>query len=293
MLALASSHYYVHEPFNPATRAVPGFEKLPVTHWFQHVDCANEDPYREPLTALVAGRYRLFADPDVVNFRQLGSALRRYRRYRNIRQNGMQPVLKDPVAVFAAEWLAERFGADVVVTIRHPAAFVSSIRRLEWPIDHCRELLDQKPLMERFLHPFAEEIARSRVDDDLIDQAALTWKLIYYVVDRYRSMYPDWHFVRHEDLSRDAEAGFERLYRDLGLEFDEQARAAVRDHSARGNAKETPVDEGRIKHAGSIKVDSRENLKSWHNRLTKQEIHRIRDRVGEVSQRFYDCASWE
>lgn len=292
MLAQAPQRYYVHEPFNPATRALPGFAKLPVQHWFEHVSPANEHRYREPTAALVGGRYRLRADPGAVTPGQFRAALRRYRRYRDIRRSGMQPVLKDPLAIFSAEWLAERFDTDVVITIRHPASFVSSIRRLQWPIDHCREILDQDTLMTRFLAPFEEEIARSRVDDDLIDQAALTWKLIYHVVDCYRAMYPNWHFVRHEDLSQDAESGFQRLYAALGLEFDDGARASVRSHSSSGNAKETPLQKGRIRHAGSIRVDSRENLNTWRNRLTTKEILRIRERVGEVAERFYDDASW-
>lgn len=292
MLAQAADHYYVHEPFNPSLAPQPGFERVPVHHWFEHVSPANEAPYQGTVAALVGGRYRIRRDPAATRLRGLRMALRRYRRYQGIRHSGQQPVLKDPLAVFAAEWLASRFDADVVITIRHPAAFVSSVRRLEWPIDHAREILDQKDLMARYLYPYEAEIARSRVDDDLIDQAALTWKLVYHVVSEYQARYPNWHFVHHEDLSRDPEGQFEQLYGKLGLPFDARVADAVRAHSAAGNVKEIDVHQGDIKHTSSIVVDSRENVHSWRSRLTQSEVSRIYDRVGEVADRFYARDTW-
>lgn len=41
-----------------------------------------------------------------------------------------RPLVKDPFALFSAEWFADNFDAEVIVIVRHPAAVVSSIKRL-------------------------------------------------------------------------------------------------------------------------------------------------------------------
>ena len=44
------------------------------------------------------------------------------------RRRGDRVVMKDPLAFFSAEWLMQNFGMTVVVLIRHPAAFVASLK---------------------------------------------------------------------------------------------------------------------------------------------------------------------
>jgi hypothetical protein len=46
-----------------------------------------------------------------------------------------RPLLKDPIAALSADWLAKRFDMDVVILIRHPAAFVTSLMRMHWRFD--------------------------------------------------------------------------------------------------------------------------------------------------------------
>ena len=66
--------------------------------------------------------------------------------------------------------------------------------------------------MRDYLHPFESDIRlMASKEHDLIDQAALLWRLIYHVVLRYRAKHPDWLFVRHKDIS---EHPFDR-YRDI------------------------------------------------------------------------------
>jgi hypothetical protein len=73
------------------------------------------------------------------------------------RLNGSAALIKDPFAFFSSEWLAERFDMAVVVVIRHPAAFVSSIINLNWshPFSH---FLEQTLLLNERLVPFEDEI---------------------------------------------------------------------------------------------------------------------------------------
>ena len=86
---------------------------------------------------------------------------------------------------------------DVLVLVRHPAAFAASLSRLDWRFDFTN-FLSQPSLMSTDLAPFADEIeAAAQRPPDPISEAALLWKSIYATVDRYRRERPRWMFLRH------------------------------------------------------------------------------------------------
>ena len=295
MLAEAPGLFYIHEPFNPVVR-VPGLPRIPVNHWFEYIHEGNEAQFLDPVDALVAGRFNLWNDiasGDIRSMRAFVRSMGHNLRHKAEVRSGARPLLKDPIAILAAEWLAERYAMDVVVTIRHPAAFVSSVKRLGWPIDHAKEFLSQKDLMDRFLSPYADEIRASRVTDDLVDQASLTWKLLYHVVDQYRNSHPDWHFIYHEDLSLAPEEGFRALFESLALAYTDHVAATVKKHSSSTNPRELEVIGGKVAMTTTTYVNSRANVTSWQRRLAQQEISRIRSIVEPVSARFYNETSWE
>ncbi len=293
MLSESPSHHYVHEPFNPTVK-VPGYKKLNVRCWFEHVHDGNAHHLVDDMQRLIDGRYSAFTEQLPFSPSRLRSTIRQWRAHRRRRHAGSKPLLKDPVAVFAAEWIAQRFNASVVVSIRHPAAFVSSIKRLGWRIDHAKEFLHQESLMERYLHPFEEEIASSNLNDSIIDQAALTWKLIYHVVRCYQDEHPEWHFVHHEALSNDPDREFGVLAQRLAIEYEPAVRSAVLDATSSENPSEIALSTGSggIKTTQSVKADSRANATAWHRRLSAGETTRIRSLVEQVSEHFYDDASW-
>jgi hypothetical protein len=188
-----------------------------------------------------------------------------------------RPLVKDPIAVFSTEWLASNFDMQVVVMIRHPAAFASSIKQLEWshPFSH---FLDQSLLMRDHLHPFETELREYATrEHSYIDQAALLWRLIYHVVLKYRKRHPDWIFVRHEDLSEYPMAGFKELFDRMGLQYSSYAQSMVREHSSSENPSE-PED------PFVIRRDSHANLWNWRRRLTVSQIERIRSQTKSISE---------
>ncbi len=76
--------------------------------------------------------------------------------------------MKDPLALFSSEWLASEFDMDVVLLVRHPAAFAASVRRQGYhhPFSH---FLLQPALMDR-LRPFEAEIeAMETSSHDVLD----------------------------------------------------------------------------------------------------------------------------
>jgi hypothetical protein len=171
--------------------------------------------------------------------------------------------------------------------VRHPAAFASSIKLDGWthPFSH---FLDQPALIEDRLQPFRDEIAAFAAEEhDILDQAALLWRLVHSTIADYRSRHPDWLFVRHEDLSRDPTGGFRSLFEALDLRYTEEAQEAIRASTSSSNSTDRDANERRF-----LARNSRANVDNWRHRLTSAEIERVRTRVADVSVLFYGDDEW-
>ena len=286
MIALAPNVHYIHEPFNPThDRGVCGAK---FDLWFTHVCEQNEAPYYRYLKRAIDLRYSPIQ--KIRQTRKVGTvpyALKRSIGLARLRLRHPRPLIKGPISLFSAPWLASRFGMDVIVMIRHPAAFASSIKVANWhfPFEHW---LNQPLLMEKFLYPFADEIEeQARHPAEVLDQAALLWKCTHHVILSYQATYPDWIFVRHEELSLDPIGGFRQIYQRLGLPFTDGVQKAIAEHSAASN----PV--GGIEHQCDVKLHSRANLEMWKKRLSAEETLRLRKQVEAVSSRLYPPESWD
>jgi hypothetical protein len=284
MLARAPGVGYIHEPFNLYTD--PGISGRPFSHFFQYVTPDNEAPYATHLERTLAFSYDLRRQlPTVRSPRAAARTVRDLFAFTRARMTRARPLVKDPIAVFSAGWLADRFEMDVVVTIRHPAAFVASFKRLGWRHDFS-SFLDEPQLLNDYLGPFEAEIRRfAEHPGDAVDELILLWRLVYHTVDRYRSERPNWTFVRHEDLSTDPLVQFLRLYRVLDLEFTPEARSAIVEHSSARNP-------GELEKTHAIRLDSRGSLGGWRRVLTDEEVERVREGVSDVSPAFYQADEW-
>lgn len=276
MLALAPGVGYIHEPFSPVTAA--GISGAPFEHFFTRVTAENEAAYLPHLQRTLRFEYgfgrqlRTLRTPgDVVRSTHDAVAFARARR------TDARPLVKDPIALMSAEWLAERFDMDVVVTIRHPAGFAASVLRLGWTHPFETFLGDER------LSSFEPDLRAP--PDDPLDQAALLWRIFYSTVDDYRRRHPDWTFVRHEDASRAPLQTFERLYERLGLDLTPHARREIERHSAPGNPAQP-----RSRHA--IRVDSAAGADSWRTYFGDDEVARLREATRDVWPRFYSDDDW-
>ena len=217
MIAKSPDVGYIHEPFNPWDPLKKrGICKVQVPLWFFYVTEETAKPRLiDAIENSLAFRYNLFrAISGIRSKKGIERVQREYGDFRAYRASGARALLKDPFAVVSAEWFAKRFDMHIVILIRHPAAFVSSIKRLKWglPFQH---LLAQSRLMEDYLHPFEARMKEVVAGEhDLIDRAILLWNIVYYVVDQHRQKHPDWIFLRHEDLSMDPVHHFDALYND-------------------------------------------------------------------------------
>ena len=273
---------HVNEPFNLAVS--PGTLRVPAEHWYAYVTAQNEDRYLPALTRVLAFEYPLVR--ELRRCRSRTDVLHTLKWWRDfVRSRGRRPLVKEPHAVFSAEWFARRLGSDVVVMLREPLAVVSSWKRLEWSFDFTN-LLEQPLLMRDWLGPYEDEMADALSPDrDLVDRVALLWRVIYSVVADER--FPAVRLVRHEDLSRDPVRGYAELYEALGLTFTDTVAKAVEASSSSENPAETSVD-----RPHETQIDSRANLQNWRHRLSEDEIARIKAVTEETAALYYPELVW-
>jgi hypothetical protein len=284
MLAANPQTAYISEPLNVLHR--PGVLRAPVDHWYAYIIKENEGNYLPAFRELLAFRYHLL--DEVRSLRSRKDFLRMGRDsliFLNGRLRGQRPVLKDPFAVFSIPWFAERLNCKVVITIRHPGGFASSLKRLNWPFVFS-DLLAQPALMRDHLESDRTEM-ESMPSDDIIGQASLLWRMVYRFVAVTRNLSPDFIVVRHEDLSLDPLTGYRQLYEMLELDFTDKVRQTILNSSS----SENPTELSKRK-VHSVKLDSRANMDNWRKRLSMDEITRIRRITGEVAQIFYPEQEW-
>jgi hypothetical protein len=283
MLALAPGVGYVHEPFNP--RTPKGLSSAPFDRYFTVVTAENEARYLPGLKRTLAFDYDWGAELRALRTpRDLARAVRDSWRYRRARRAGAIPLVKDPIALLSAEWLAERFGMEVVVLVRHPAGFAGSLKRLGWRHRFSTFLVDGR--VPEIVRPYEDEIrAQAESPGDVLEQAALLWRILYGAADGYRERHPDWVFLRHEDAGSDPAGTYERLYQRLGLELTPEARARIE----RASGKENPV-EAASPHA--VELDSAGAVSRWRTLLEPSEVDVLRERTRDVWPRFYSDEDW-
>lgn len=287
MLAAGGQAAYISEPLNVLHR--PGVLRSPVIHWYTYLCAENEGVYLPAFRETLAYRYHLGAEIRSLRSRK---DLLRMGRDAGVFLAGwlrrQRPLLKDPFAVFSIPWFVERLGCQVVVTLRHPAAFASSLKRLGWNFDFG-DLLAQPLLMRDLLEPYRPEM-QDILDtpDDVIAQASLLWRMVYQSVARFRQQLPGIQLARHEDLSRQPVDCYRGLYSALGLDFTSRAQETILSASSADNPKEVSK-----KTVHAVRLDSAANLENWKGRLTPPEIARIRQLTAGVAAEYYPDEGWE
>jgi len=284
MLAADSQTAYISEPLNVLHR--PGVYNVKVKHWYQYICVDNENEYLYAFQQLLEFDYHLL--DEIRSIRSPKDILRMGRDfttfYRGLEQ-GQRVLIKDPFAVFSSSWFAKKLDCKVIVTVRHPAAFASSLQRLGWSFDF-NDLRGQPFLMRDHLEKYRNEMDSVKADD-IIGQASLLWKMIYASVHTTRELDAALLTVRHEDLSRDPISQYRDLYSKLNLDFSPRVQQFIENSSS----SENPTELSRRK-THSVKLDSLANIKNWKKRLSEDDITRIRKITEETSPLYYSDEEW-
>lgn len=195
-----------------------------------------------------------------------------------------RPLLKDPLAFFSVEWLYKEFNCVSILIIRHPAAFVASVIKQNWG-QHFDHFLNQTGFVEEQLSPFQDQILEySKKQYPLIDQAILIWNIVHYQMHNYMKNYPQWYFVKHEDLSLDPIGEFSKIYDFCNLDFTDYVKDKIIAYSG--------LSDKKVIFDKKVKLDSKKNITAWKKRLSTEEIKYIYDNVEEYSKVFYNGNDW-
>ncbi|MCP4150709.1 MAG: sulfotransferase [bacterium] len=285
-LAKSNELCYIFEPFNKEFG--PAECRSAFRNWYSYINNKNQQAYTRCIQRLLEFK--------ISPLRELKEAKTRW-QYRNGIQNvfnfqlaklkKQRPLFKDPIAIFSTPWLAKKFDFQVVVLIRHPAAFVSSLKRLDWRFPFG-EFLCQPFLMQELPEHYIDQIEEYADNPPpVVSQAILLWNLVYSRVLEYQKQYPHWQYIRHEDISLNPVEEFKSLFEKLNLQFTPTIERHIQSTTATTNPGESPQNK-----ATQLKRNSKENIHNWKKRLTPEEIETIKKETNPVASKFYSSEEW-
>ncbi|MFQ6678155.1 MAG: sulfotransferase [Fidelibacterota bacterium] len=307
VLKQTSNTLYLHEPLTPnsITRSFYA-PKL----WYQYFNPNQNYPRaKEDLDELFHGNYPLsavfhfknklphtdFRNPGGINDDKINFKYAKWRgiafydsiklKLKNGAENKIIPLIKDPIALTAAEWLHKTWNTKNILLIRHPAAFVSSLKRLDWRFNFMN-FSQQPDLMSRFFEPYRSQIENPPKDP--IAEAALVWTCLTAIIVKYQQLYPNWIYIRHEDLSNEPIHQFQLLFKKLKFTYSDKIENYINKTTNIKNPSEVTHDS----KVHQLNRDSRANIFNWKKRLTAQEIEVIRSITKDVSEFFYSDDEW-
>ncbi len=288
MLSIPLDVGYIHEPFNRDY----GLEG--VDEWFPYVraDSANAVRYQALVTGLLNGTTRFSrSESGNESLRATASRFlvgsRTQAAYRALACNPILSalIIKDPLACLSAEWLHRAWGMEVLVLVRHPAAFIASLLRMGWRFD-LGLLATRKDLMNDHLGTILDE-NKSYNDLSAIEEGAILWKCLYSVMTTYADRNTSIIVKTHEEISRDPITQFSMLYDRFGLHFSRRVARIIGEET--GEANPTAPKERELH---TMKRDSRSNIKRWKQVLDADQIDYIRSRTEDLASRYYSSSDW-
>ncbi len=189
-------------------------------------------------------------------------------------------LVKDPLALMSAGWLYEKLDFRVICTIRNPLAFVGSLKKWNWYFDF-EQFLKQEYLIKIKLSHFEAKIKEfCKTEHDIIDQSCLLWNILHFVIWEYKNCYPEWLYVRHEDLAIEPLKNFQKIFAYLNLDLSKEISLLIQDYTADVHSSETDDTSFKPRNA-------RGSLDTWQHRLTATEIERVIEQTKDIAKEFY------
>lgn len=276
VLAESKELGYVQEPSNP-NRSGP----YPTTDllYYQYLPKDYNGPLTKAFDAVLSWRWRLTFSLSVQKtWKKRAEVISRWLDFQRSRITGKRMLLKDPIAFFMAEWIEQRYNAQVVVCVRHPAAFVMSIETKQWRFNFDRWACQTE--MAPLFGPYWEQIVEfAKEEKPLRDGAILIWNAMYYVANNYRKDHSDWIFVRNEDVSLDPHSTFKELFQKLGLQYTAEVERYVRRNTSGSGMLDTSRD-------------SKANAEKWKRFFTQEEQEYIKKETLAIWPFFYQESEW-
>lgn len=287
MIALDPDITYVSEPLHLDHSR--GVLSQPVENWYDYICDENGAQFKDAYKNTIQFKYRLWmAIRHLRNIKAAGKVIRDSSIFISSRILKRRALLKDPFAVLSVPWFISALDSQVVIMVRHPIPFVSSLKRLGWSFDF-NHLLNQPLLMRDHYEPFRSDMVHTKQNEqDIVGQGILLWRMIYTLVHQYQTQGVDIQLIRHEDISQRPLPIFEEIYQQLGISFSQKIEENIIMSTQTSNPNEVAqYDE----HA--VRLNSLANLRNWKKRLTDLEIDRIVKGTRDVVKDFYELGEWK
>lgn len=178
-------------------------------------------------------------------------------------------LVKDPVACLLSEYLAQNHAFSVLLVLRHPAGFADSLQKLGWDTSaRIRGLLDDRALMEDWLHPF-EPAIRTHSGRPGLEAHTTLYGALWTVLWGYAQRNDNFQIADYERLCSAPEPEFKALHHALGLPYgdEDKARHARLTQGRRSAELHSPFD---------VVRNTRSEAGSWRRRLQRQDLDAVR-----------------
>ena len=272
MLSLAAGAGALHEPFNyhSGLRHIANYFEIPGTVSF---GLAQFDQTVEQIKSLeLAFKTGIFPSDHgwrravkyIVGARPLNS----YRRLRLL-PNLRTIIWKDPLACFAADRAATQHHVEVLMTLRNPWAVAGSFKRMEWAFA-LPDLLMR--LREIGVVIPAEPTACDKNVHASVVNGTMLWSVVYSTLTKWAQSNPRLHFVNLDDIVGAPVVTYAKLYKRLGLVWDERVAAQINKYYRRESSRSEP----KPRQAHDAGRNIAEVNKYWRGYLTEPEKEFVR-----------------
>jgi hypothetical protein len=140
--------------------------------------------------------------------------------------------------------------------------------------------------MQDHLEPFRDEIEDFvKHKYEIVEQTALLWKLIHYMILKYQRNHPEWMYVRYEDIALRPVGSFGEIFENLKVPFHRRIRRVL-------EYQELGIVQSERAGGDNNSAGANTNVDKWNAFLTADEVNKIRSRVEEVSSEFISDEEW-
>lgn len=277
--------YAIPEPFSLNHRL--GVMDYRFKNWFSYYKDEDKKELEKSLLKCMQYNYNFRAElNDLRTIRDVGRLTRDLSQFSRSRLLSQRTLIKDPLSILSLEWLIETFGVQPIVMVRHPAAFVSSLKKAQWT--HPYAHFTNQPMLMAELSEFKHDIkfySLQANSTDVVGQGILLWNIIYTAVHKLLEKNSGLLLIRHEDISLNPLAEFSKIFRFLGLDLSDTVAKEI----ARTTSAENITEARRQNHTV---INSKENVKAWQRRLNSDEIARVKTGTRCTWEKYYSVDDW-
>lgn len=288
ILSIPKEASNLHEPFNPRC----GMPEIDQQYLYLNQSSPDDSPYRQAIVNLFDDSFTLKTGQfkEDARWRSLlksfiGSASAWSVRLAKLKPWHTTWIIKDPIGCLLTEFLASNYDIKPVILIRHPAAVVASVKRMNWTMN-LDPLRAQSDLIDD--HFAGDEMISRYKDASGIEGSAALWTALNTVILRQAKRNPSWMVVTHEELCQQPSRIFRHMYSELGLPWSNRVENEIRKYTGQHNP--SGAKDG-VVH--SFERDSVGLLDQSLSMLTKDERRTVFEITGSVASDFYSKESFK